>query len=183
VQFIYRALGRYLAKNPHVVGRLLDRAYKTPYTHIDGYMNRWWLFNPYQGADGSYRKRNWFMNLLPSIRIHHILREDDDRDYHDHPWDAQTIILGGWYDEERPSPQYKPTNHIVPQPGTLRFTRRVGDTARLRFGEYHRIDQVSPLGVLTLFITFKYRGVWGFLVDGVKVPWREYLARKNGSQQ
>jgi hypothetical protein len=30
-------------------------------------------------------------------------------------------------------------------------------------------------GATTLFITGKYRGTWGFLVDGVKVPWREYL--------
>ena len=29
-------------------------------------------------------------------------------------------------------------------------------------------------GALTLFITGRYRGPWGFWVDGAKVPWREY---------
>ena len=52
--------------------------------------------------------------------------------------------------------------------------RAQGDTATLDHGEYHRIDQVSPGGVITLFITSKWRGDWGFLVNGVKVPWRIY---------
>jgi hypothetical protein len=50
-----------------------------------------------------------------------------------------------------------------------------GDTARLMFGEYHRIAQISDGGVWTLFITGRNRGTWGFMVDGKKVPWREYL--------
>lgn len=39
----------------------------------------------------------------------------------------------------------------------------------------HRISEVSEGGVYTLFISGKWRGVWGFLVDGVKVPWKKYL--------
>jgi hypothetical protein len=30
-------------------------------------------------------------------------------------------------------------------------------------------------GAWTIFITGKYRGTWGFLVDGAKVQWRKYL--------
>ncbi|MCY1366499.1 hypothetical protein D9M68_598680 [compost metagenome] len=60
---------------------------------------------------------------------------------------------------------FQATEHIDRQPG---------DTARLRHGEYHRIDQVSPGGVFTLFITSRWQGEWGFLVNGRKVRWREY---------
>jgi hypothetical protein len=85
---------------------------------------------------------------------------DNDRHLHDHPWNAQTIILDGWYTERR---QF--SNH----------TRIEGDTAPLRFGEYHQITDVSRTGATTLFITGKYRGTWGFLVDGIKIRYREYL--------
>ncbi|KKI24516.1 hypothetical protein WX98_19415 [Pseudomonas syringae pv. persicae] len=44
---------------------------------------------------------------------------------------------------------------------------------------YHRIDEVSPGGVYTLFITSRWKGDWGFLVNGVKVAWREYIGEKS----
>ena len=90
---------------PVVRDWLIRRAQRTPYTHIHGpdgsiYMGRWWLFNPYPAkSDG--RKRKW-ADWLPSARIHHIMRPDSDRHLHDHPWNARTIVLGGWYAEERP---------------------------------------------------------------------------------
>ncbi len=151
---------------------LIQRAMRTPYTHImsvDGkeiYMGRWWLFNPYP-ASGEAKRFGW--GWLPSVRIHHIMREDDDRHLHDHPWNARTIVLEGWYAEEKPNGNWH------------RFR---GYTGRLLFGEYHRITCVPEVGVWTLFITWKQRGVWGFDVDGVKVPWREYLAteKNNGLQ-
>ena len=54
-----------------------------------------------------------------------------------------------------------------------------GDTAALKFGEYHRIRKVDPKqGAVTLFITGRYRGTWGFLVNGEKVPYKTYLGSK-----
>jgi hypothetical protein len=52
--------------------------------------------------------------------------------------------------------------------------RKAGDTARINFGEFHAIDRISEGGVWTIFITGKYRGTWGFLVNGVKIQWRKY---------
>lgn len=128
--------------------KIINRAQQWPYINLEGYMNRWWIFNAY--------KRDW----LPSIRVHHILREDFDRHEHDHPWNARTIILKGWYIEERTGKS---------------FFRNTGYTGRINFGEFHNIKRVSPGGVWTLFITYKYGGTWGFKVDGKKVPYREYL--------
>lgn len=150
---------------PRVAEWLIRRAHKTPYIHIYGkdggmYMGRWWLFNPYPFAEE--KRKNWFPI---SIRIHHILRPDDDRALHDHPWNARTIIIKGGYTETR----------LVANNYQARFFRQPGDTATLKFGEYHRITYVPPEGVWTIFITGRYQGTWGFLVNGVKVQWREYL--------
>lgn len=158
-------LARFLAR-PAMVDWLIRRAMRTPYLHItsaDGseiYMERYWLFNPYpHGSEG--RTRRWGA-WLPSIRLHRIRRPDFDRHMHDHPWNARTFILAGWYSERR-------------EDGDWDIVRQAGDTAVLRFGEYHRITAVSPGGVWTLFVTWRYRGTWGFLVDGRKIPYREYL--------
>lgn len=174
-----------IVARPLVAAWLIRRAQRTPYTHItsrdgtDMYMGRWWLFNPYgKGEDGRTLPARF--SWLPSIRIHHILRADDDPHLHDHPWNARTFILRGWYIEVRPFPAYHedPENY----PRTCLRWRQPGDTAALKFGEYHRIVEVPVEGVWTLFVTWKYRGVWGFLVDGVKVPFREYLASRGNSK-
>lgn len=165
-----------LVSSPRVASALIRRAQRTPYTHImstdgqDCYMGRWWLFNPYP-ASGAGKRRGF--GWLPSVRVHHIMREDLDRHLHDHPWNARTIVLRGYYGEVFP---------LLDKQGKqidLRFRRKeAGDTGRLLFGEYHRITHVSRGGVWTLFITWKYRGVWGFMVDGHKVPWRTYLGEQ-----
>lgn len=167
-EFLWRRVAR-IACRPKVRDWLIRRAMRTPYAPITGpdgslYMRRFWLFNPYPSEnDGDGRRWTW----LPSIRIHHIVRPDSDRALHDHPWHARTIILEGYYVEELP--------HPWPGFGHVERFNFPGDTNPLRFGEYHRIDTVSPGGVWTLFIAGKRRGTWGFLVDGRKVPWREYL--------
>lgn len=172
----WRALAKFLAR-PRVVDWLITRAKRTPYRHITGpdgsvYMERYWLFNPYDPeSDGA---RPWWQ-LPIGIRLHHILREDDDRGaLHDHPWHARTFILRGWYREVKPKRictwcQTEDCN------GHYFVTREVGETATLKFGEYHRIIEVSKGGVWTLFVTGRKRGTWGFLVDGQKVQWRKFL--------
>lgn len=176
---MFNLLARFLAR-PRVTDYLIRRAMKTPYTHLVGkdgsvYMERYWLFNPTQATSDTGKRWNW----LPSIRLHWIKRRDLDRHKHDHPWNARTFILRNWYEEERI------TNYpeIDPYPGldpVDRFRRNAGDTATLAYGEYHAITAVHPEGVWTLFVMYRYRGTWGFLVDGVKVPWRKYLGIDNG---
>jgi hypothetical protein len=169
-----RMLARFLAR-PAVADWLIRRAMRTPYFHItsadgrDVYMERYWLFNPYPPkSDGAGRR---WGDWLPSIRLHRIMREDQDRDLHDHPWNARTFILHGWYQEER----LLPIRMSDDCTSTLLIKRQPGDTARLNFGQYHRITQVSNGGVWTLFVTGRKRGTWGFLVQGVKIQWRTYL--------
>jgi hypothetical protein len=170
INLFWRLVAKLLAR-PAIAAWLIARAKRTPYLHImsaDGaemYMGRWWLFNPYSRE--THKPALWWFPW--SFRIHHIMRPDEDRDLHDHPWNARTIILRGFYKEQR-----RHSGH-----GDIDYWREPGDTARLKHGEYHRIDEVSPGGVITLFITSKWRGDWGFLVNGVKVPWRTYTGTDN----
>lgn len=173
---ILNLLARQLAR-PAVADWIIRRAQRTPYSPLvkdgDLYMERFWLFNPYPdtGASGADRKP-WRFPI--SIRVHHIVLPDQDRDLHDHPWNARTVILRGEYEEER-------QEHFDGVPFQIPYLRLPGTTATLKYGEYHRITSVSRGGVWTLFITGKYRGTWGFLVDDVKVQWRKYLGLDGGA--
>ena len=157
-EVLWKAVAYVLSRKP-VAWYLIKRARRTPYFHLDGYMNRWWLFNPYTPQDYE-RRASW----LPSIRVHHILRADTARHLHDHPWNARTIILDGWYVERR----------LTASGAVVESLRERSDTAEINFGQYHSIDEVSDGGVYTLFFTWKYMGGWGFLVGGRKIPWRKY---------
>lgn len=157
---LWRAIANIVSK-PAVADYLIGRAARTPYLHLEGYMERWWLFNPTPAQnDGKGRRFEW----LPSIRIHHILRPDNRPEPHNHPWDARTIILRGRYTEEREG---------------LLAVRQRGDTAAISADTFHNIINVSPGGVWTLFISWKYQHSWGFKkADGSVVPWREFLGIK-----
>lgn len=194
-EILWRLAARVLSK-PSVVKFLIKRALPNPYHHLaspDGqelYMARYWLLNPYDRATQKVKHR-W----LPwSVRLHFIYREDQDRDLHDHPWNARTIILQGGYEEQRLIPMSDPAAQqlldnllsvgtpVNPDKvqATEYVTRMAGSTAPLKHGEYHRIHAIHGSYALTLFITGKYRGPWGFLVDGVKIPWRTYVGLRDG---
>ncbi|KRD71424.1 hypothetical protein [Lysobacter sp. Root96] len=163
----WRAIAWIVSRRP-VAQYLIRKAKRTPYFHLPGYMDRDWLFNGYEadqhGLSDAGRQRDKRFPWLPSIRIHHIHREDLAKHPHDHPWEwARTIILDRWYIEKREG-----------QPA--RVLRR-GDTALLRFGEYHHIERVAEGGVVTMFIVGPYSGKWGFKVEGRKVQPKAYAAQ------
>lgn len=170
---LWKLLALILSRRP-IADWIIARAQRTPYFHLPHYMHRWWLFNAYPYGDdvpAADRNRQKRFPLLPSVRVHHILREDRAEHMHDHPWHARTIILRGWYVEERLERNVETAFECV-----RRSTRRTrGATARIAFGEFHHIAEVSPGGVHSLFFTFAYGGSWGFKVRGRKVPWRDYL--------
>lgn len=170
-EFLWRVVA-FIVTLPLVREYLIGRAQLNPYYDIwsrDGrtiYMRRGWVFNGYQKDDaGEQLPARWAW--LPSVRVHHILRADDDPHPHSHPWTARTILLKGWYYEQRPD----------------EFTgdrlRSAGETQAMPADLVHRISQVAPGGVWTLFFTFGPSSGWGFRVDGEIVPWREYLRFKD----
>ncbi len=164
-EVLWSVLADRLADSPRVMAWLQRRAARTPYFDIYGpggtlYMRRWWLmprwclrFDPLLGYP---MPKPW----MPfSVRVHHIVRPDADRHLHDHPFNFRTL-LQGWNVELRPD-------------GGRTIT--AGETYRAPATRWHRISQLSEGGVWSLFIMGRRVNDWGFLVDGEKVPWREYL--------
>lgn len=164
---------------------LVRRAVKTPYTHIGDYMQRYWLVpfavsgtaSDHGCGPVSFWRRpiaRVLQLLGVAVRIHVILRSDDDDAYHDHPWDFMTFILDGGYYEYRPlfSEGLKVGNSCQRyDAGSLNF-RRAEDM--------HRLELRRGEPAITLFVTTKWRQIWGFFPDSAfKVEWKEYLARNN----
>ena len=168
-------LGRWIAD------RLIARAQRTPYVHLPGYLERWWLI-PYNRTG-------------IAARVHRFLDSDPGRDLHDHPWPYISIVLrGGYFEVTRCTPSKPCTScaearewGIVEEladadcPRLVATWRGPGSVAFRRASSFHRIDlnidhiHGRPRDCWTLFITFRARQPWGFLVNGEKVPASEYL--------
>lgn len=178
-----------------IVDRLIARAQRTPYFHLAGYMNRWWLV-PYtyagsagQPGDGtgwvSWRRpiARVLQHLGIAVRVHQILRSDTGRDPHDHPWPYITVILRGGYYESR----YDASGTFVSQKwhgaGSV-LVRRASDLHKLVLPlDRNQWPQNLTAGqdvalrhqpAWTLFITGRYRQRWGFMTPAGKVPHDEY---------
>lgn len=149
---------------------LIRRAQRTPYIHLEGYLNRWWLV-PYN-------------RFGIAARVHQILRSDEDRHLHNHPWPYISIVLRGGYWEVTPA-----TIGKLNGGGTYwienRRWRGPGSIAFRRASSWHRIEVPDGGDCWTLFITGPKRrdhdpqhSSWGFLVDGRKVPADVYLGER-----
>lgn len=137
---------------------LIRRAMRTPYEHIGNYMQRFWLI-PYG--------TKWAFD--GAARIHCILRSDDDRAFHDHPWPYISLILRGEYVEVTPvfeSGIYVGEHRTAYGPGSLIFRKAKS---------WHRLEVEKGKVVWTLFITLPYQQRWGFLTNPEhKVYWKDY---------
>jgi hypothetical protein len=158
------------------IDALIARGAKTPYFHLSGYMERFWIFNPYvsDGNGGYIKKWKW----LPSARLHHILASDTDKAFHDHPWPYLTIILRGGYFEVTPvfdkAGFYTGDKTVWRGPGSVLFRKA---------NTFHRL--VVPTGetAWTLFTTGKFVQKWGFLIHPQrKQYYRDFLDAQENSE-
>lgn len=134
-----------------------------PNTNVPAYMHRWWRI-----------ARNAYMNIY----YHIVLRSDDDRALHDHPWWNFSIVLEGGYFEHTIDAGGV-HRKIWYGPGSVRF-RRAGTFAhRLELKRDTLLDQpisrfeyaenpdafndkIVELPVTTIFITGPVLRRWGF---------------------
>jgi hypothetical protein len=102
------------------------------------YMLRWWIL-----------PRNPFFNVY----LHRILRSDDDRALHDHPWSSCSIILEGFYIE-----------HSIAAGGVEHRAFRAPRSVTFRRATAaHRLEvQGRPGECWSLFITGPRLREWGF---------------------
>lgn len=162
-ELVWKLIAWAVSRRP-VANWIIATAMRTPYWHLEGYMDRYWLFNGYERLT-KRRKYPW-LNL--SIRIHYIRRNDYDRVDHNHPFDARTIVLRRWYEEMR---------------GGVKCTRKLGDTATILKDDFHRITKVPNTGTWTMFIIFKEygSGEWGFNTANGFVKAAKYFNEKENS--
>jgi hypothetical protein len=169
------------------VNWIIERAKRTPYAHLRGYMNRYHVVPMVSAGTAASngcgpvspwrRPFAWVLQRFGiAIRLHEIISSDrarrpgtDRPDFHDHPWPFISVILKGGYVEHRPGKAPK-----FYGPGSVLF-RKATDLHYLKL----------PIGVdgkeipaVTLFTTLKYQQRWGFLMpDGTKMPYPEYFAK------
>jgi hypothetical protein len=97
------------------------------------YMRRWTLRTPW-GA----------------LRLHHILRSDHDRHFHDHPMSFVSFVLRGGYVEHRP--EHAP-RHCRP-----------GSVVARRAEDLHRLELLGR-DAWTFVLAAPLRRKWGFLTE------------------
>lgn len=97
---------------------------------------------------GIYVRRWYVETSIGSIRIHHWLKSDDDRYFHDHPWWFITFILKGGYTDVSPDgEEYMRAGQIKFRPALHRHTVRPNVT-----------------GCWTLIISGPKTRNWGFWI-------------------
>lgn len=120
------------------------------------YMHRWHLIR------WKVRGRPW-LNLY----LHRIMRDDDDRALHDHPWANASLILDGVYDEVTPDWRLAPfPGASVAETPTRTRRRRTGALVFRRATAVHRLALPIENGGIrytwTLFATGPKVREWGF---------------------
>jgi len=101
----------------------------------------------------------WVLILFGySIRLHHWIRSDDKRFFHDHPWNFLTIILKGSYTDVSPS-----LDLFLELQEPIKEILKRGDF-KFRKAEHKHYVVVPPDGCWTLLFCGKYRRKWGFWI-------------------
>lgn len=172
---------------PYLIGKAVSQplafailkayAFRTPHAHLydlDGslYMGRWRVVD--EGTLGGRILRA--VTGYCSIRLHHINREDHDRDLHNHPFNYRTFICKGYYSEV-----YEDGEGVFADDGN-RFIHQ-GQSATGGPNKFHRISLVSVGGVWTLFCMTKNTDHWGFKVKGKLVDSVRYFLRNGYTKE
>jgi len=116
------------------------------------------------------------------VHLHRFVRDDADRDPHNHPWAwGYSLILSGGYREER-------VTKLLPYPDRVTgdcFESRTRDFLPLDTNAvpgdcFHRADLLAGRECWTLFVTGPVLDEWGFRErkTGAFVPWREYVSTR-----
>lgn len=136
---------------------------------------RWALYSHHLGT---YMRRWIWKTPWGTLRLHNILRSDDDRHLHDHPFDFTSFLLSGGYTEETPRGEH-PTGGFAWRPGFDRKDPRERrwwprfSIVRKRAEQCHRLILDRPLW--TFVISGLKRRAWGFHTEQGWIVHTRYL--------
>ncbi len=116
------------------------------------YLFRWWVI-----------PRNRFLNVY----LHKIVRDDDDRALHDHPWLNCSILIKGRYIE------VTPTGRKLRLPWLPVFRRAKAA---------HRLELINGAPCWSLFITGPRIREWGFHCPRGWVHWRIFTSPEDSGR-
>lgn len=117
--------------------------------------------------EGVVHFRRYRILSLPffNIYIHHILKSDQDRHMHDHPWNFRSFLLKGSYREEV---RYPPRFLVLHS-----YWHQAGDVIKHDRRDVHHIDLVTP-SVWSLVITTGKEHDWGYHTSQGWIQHEEY---------
>jgi hypothetical protein len=99
-----------------------------------------------------------------NVYLHKILRSDDDRALHDHPWENRSLVIAGGYWE-----------HVSP---ITKFWRGPGSSISRGADAAHRLElptyRLRPVPCVSLFFTGPKTREWGFHCEGGWRHWEEF---------
>lgn len=114
------------------------------------YLRRWWIV-----------PRNASLNLY----LHEILRSDDDRALHDHPWPNTSYLLAGRYVEHTPQGS---------------FLREAGWIGERGAEAAHRLEILPGERAVSLFMTGPKVREWGFHCPNGWKHWQDFTGGAQG---
>lgn len=108
-----------------------------------------------------YLERYFIGQLLGlTVYLHRFVRDDHERNLHNHPWNhAISLVLTGRYNEHHAPHSYWLSSHTV---NAIEHTRQVRWANHITRATFHRIARVKP-ETWTLFIHTGWKHHWGFL--------------------
>lgn len=124
------------------------------------YLRRWWILPRNEGCN---------------VYLHEILRSDEDRAGHDHPWANTSMLIEGGYEEVVYCPER-------PWEEDRRVLRTAGDVVTRWAHDTHRLIVPEGGRAVSLFMTGPKLRDWGFWCPNGKgwVHWRDFTAGDNG---
>ncbi len=132
-----------------------------------------------------YMKRWKFMpDRLPGFRLHNIIKSDQDRELHDHPFSFLSIILKGGYFEYREdgSKKWYGPGSVLWRPGkTLHRIELAPQFAYIdRGATYEEVDD-GEVPAWTFVLRSKHFRNWGFQTISGWMPWEKFVSSKISS--
>lgn len=133
-----------------------------------------WLFLAKEiiSQEGVLHFQRWRVIATPwfNLYVHHILQSDQDRHFHDHPWNFRSLILRGSYRERVSYPPYFFSIHS--------YRYQAGEIAYHERRDAHHITLLTP-SVWSLVLTTGRKRDWGYQTKNGWVDHQTYRKLKN----